>query len=90
MLLWMIIIIILTISMILTYYLLPNTPEPLLAQAYAILLIALGVMYRVYRKIRQRRVENMIEELNYLRMRVAQLEGEVMTEEDLQEQESEI
>ena len=90
MFLWMLIIILLTVSMIMTYYLIPDGQEVLMVHAYAILLISLGIMYRVYRKMKARRTESLIEELNFLRMRVAQLEGEVLTDEDLEDQEDEL
>jgi len=61
-----------------------------MVHAYVILLIALAVLYRVYRKMRLRKSENLLEEINYLRMRVAQLEGEVLTDEDLEDQEDEL
>ena len=85
MLVWIILIIILTVSMILSYYLIPDSPEIVVVHAYGILLVALGVLYRVFRKMRARRVENLLSELNYLRMKVAQFEqkygGEVEGEE---------
>jgi len=85
MLVWIILIIILTVSMILSYYLIPDSPEIVVAHAYGILLVALAVLYRVFRKMRARRVENLLSELNYLRMKVAQFEqkygGEVEGEE---------
>lgn len=87
MLFWMFLIIILTISMIISYYLLPDSPDVIMVHAYVILLIALAVLYRVYRKMRLRKSESLLEEINYLRMRVAQLEGEVLTDEDLEDQE---
>ncbi len=90
MLFWMLLIIILTISMIISYYLLPNSSDVIMVHAYVILLIALAVLYRVYRKMRLRKSENLLEEINYLRMRVAQLEGEVLTDEDLEDQEDEL
>ena len=74
---WMIIIIILTVSMIFSYYILPDTPEVVIVHAYAILLVSLAVMYRVFKKMRARRFENLISELNYLRMKVAQFEQEI-------------
>ncbi len=89
MLIWMIIIIILTISMILSYYLMPDTPEVVIVNAYAILLVALAVFYRVLRKTRTGRLEDMLGELNYLRMRVEQLENQE-EEEIIDEKESEL
>ena len=86
MLLWMLVIIVLTVSMIATYYLLPGKAEDLMVHAYAILLVSLAVLYRVFRKMRSRRMERLIEELNYLRMRVAQLEGSISGEEEIEEQ----
>jgi len=85
---WIIVIILLTVSMILTYYLIPGSPEPMMAHAYVILLISLAVLYRIYRKTRSRHTEKLIEELNYLRMRVAQLEGQFSENEQLETQES--
>ncbi len=73
--------------MIISYYLLPDSPDVIMVHAYVILLIALAVLYRVYRKMRLRKSESLLEEINYLRMRVAQLEGEVLTDEDLEDQE---
>ena len=87
---WIIVIILLTVSMILTYYLIPGAPEPLMVHAYVILLISLAVLYRIYRKTRSRRTETLIEELNYLRMRVAQLEGQFSEDEMLKTEESEL
>jgi len=72
-----------------TYYLIPDGQEVLMVHAYAILLISLGIMYRVYRKMKARRTESLIEELNFLRMRVAQLEGEIPTDEELNHELSE-
>ncbi len=90
MLLWVIIIILLTISMIMTYYLFPNSPQIVMVHAYTILLVSLGILYRVYRKMRSQKTEKLVEELNYLRMKVAQLEGQIGTDEDIIEEESEI
>ena len=90
MLFWMLIIILLTISMIISYYLMPDSPDVIMVHAYVILLIALAVLYRVYRKMRSRKSEKLLEELNYLRMKVAQLEGELSIDEDLEDEESEI
>jgi len=89
MLIWMIIIIILTISMILSYYLVPDTPEVVIVNAYAILLVTLGIFYRVLRKTRTGKLESMLGELNYLRMRIEQLENQE-EEEIIDEKESEL
>ena len=89
MLVWIILIVILTISMILSYYLVPDSPEVIVAHAYGILLISLAVLYRIFRKMRARKVENLLSELNYLRLKVAQfeqkygeLEDDILTEEE--------
>ena len=89
MLVWTFIIIILTTSMIVTYYVFPSIPELLIAHAYAILLVSLAMMYKVYWKMETKRVENLLEQVNYLKMRVGQLEEPPMDDIDLKDQESE-
>ncbi|RKZ27341.1 hypothetical protein DRQ29_03700 [bacterium] len=91
MIIWMIIIIILTISMILSYYLIPNSSEIVVVHAYGILLVSLAVLYRVFKKMRIKRIESLMSELNYLRMKLAQFEQNLdeqeMLDEDVDEKE---
>ncbi len=86
MLVWIILIVILTISMILSYYLVPDSPEVVVVHAYGILLVSLAVLYRVFKKMRARRLENLVAELNYLRMKIAQFEQKYGKLEDNEEE----
>lgn len=86
MLFWMLIIILLTISMIFAYYIIPDTPEVLMAHAYGILFVSLAVMYRVLRKIRAGKLEKLVEELNRQKLRIAELEGKDQKAESISEE----
>ena len=72
--------------MILSYYLIPDSSGIVVVHAYAILLVALAVLYRVFRKMRMKRVESLMSELNYLRMKLARFEQEIDEQEMLEDE----
>lgn len=80
MFIWMFFIIGLTISMILFYYIAPGEPQIVVIHAYLILLVSLGILYRIYRRTKARRLEKLLEEMNRLRLRVAELEAKLSGE----------
>lgn len=77
MLIWMFFIIVLTLSMILFYYIAPGEPQIVVVHAYLILLVSLAILYRVFRKTKTRRFEKLLEEINRLRLRVSELETQI-------------